>query len=55
MRDELLNETLFFTIGQARLIFARWMHDSTAERTLSSFGSATLAAFTAELETQGRA
>ncbi len=24
MRDELLNETLFFTIGQARSILARW-------------------------------
>jgi hypothetical protein len=27
MRDELLNETLFFTIGQARSILARWVHD----------------------------
>ena len=27
IRDELLNETLCFTIGLARLILARWMHD----------------------------
>jgi putative transposase len=25
MRDELLNETLFFTIGQARAIVVRWI------------------------------
>ena len=27
MRDELLNEKLFFTIGQARTILARWVDD----------------------------
>ena len=27
MRDELLNKTLFFTIGQARAILARWVDD----------------------------
>ena len=27
MRDELLNETLFLTIGQARTILARWVDD----------------------------
>jgi putative transposase len=27
MRDELLNETLFFTIDQARAILARWIDD----------------------------
>ena len=34
MRDELLNETLFFTIGQARSILARLAHDYNTERTL---------------------
>jgi len=52
MRDELLNETLFFTIGQARLILARWMHDYNTERPHSSLGYATPAAFAAELEQQ---
>ena len=32
MRDELLNETLFFTIGQARAILARWAYDYNTER-----------------------
>ena len=32
MRDELLNETLFFTIGQARAILARWFDDYNTER-----------------------
>ena len=52
MRDELLNETLFFTIGQARLILARWMHDYNTERPHSSLGYATPAAFAAKLEQQ---
>jgi putative transposase len=52
MRDELLNETLFFTIGQARSILARWMHDCNTERPHSSLGYATPAAFAAELEQQ---
>ena len=51
-RDELLNETLFFTIGQARTILARWVHDYNTERPHSSLGYATLAAFAAELEKQ---
>jgi len=52
MRDELLNETLFFTIGQARSIVARWTHDYNTERPHSSLGYATPAAFAAELEQQ---
>ena len=32
MRDEFLNETLFFTIGQARSILARWVYDYNTER-----------------------
>ena len=52
MRDELLNETLFFTIGQARSIMARWVDDYNTERPHSSLGYATPAAFAAELEKQ---
>ena len=52
MRDELLNETLFFTIGQARSILARWVDDYNTERPHSSLGYATPAAFAAELEKQ---
>ena len=50
MRDELLNETLFFTIGQARAIVARWIDDCNNERPHSSLGYAALATFAAELE-----
>ena len=39
-----LNETLFFTIGQARAILARWVHDYNTERPHSSLGYATPAA-----------
>lgn len=52
MRDELLNETLFFTIGQARAILARWIDDYNTERPHSSLGYATPAAFAAGLEKQ---
>ena len=52
MRDELLNETLFFTLGQTRAILARWAHDYNTERPHSSLGYATPAAFAAGLEKQ---
>lgn len=52
MRDELLNETLFFTIGQARSILARWVDDYNTERPHSSLGYATPAAFAAGLKQQ---
>jgi len=52
MRDELLNETLFFTIGQVRTILAHWVEDYNTERPHSSLGYATPAAFAAELEKQ---
>nr|WP_159513525.1 IS3 family transposase [Sphingomonas sp. T1] len=52
MRDELLNETLFFTVRQARTILARWIEDYNTERPHSSLGYATPAAFAAELEMQ---
>jgi len=52
MRDELLNETLFFTISHARSILARWVDDYNTERPHSSLGYATPAAFAAGLEQQ---
>lgn len=51
-RDELLNETLFFTIGQARPIPARWVDDYNTERPHFSLGYATPAAFAAGFEQQ---
>ena len=52
MRDELLNETLFFTTGQARSILARSVDDYNTERPHSSLGYATPAASAAGLEQQ---
>jgi putative transposase len=52
MRDELLNETLFFTVRQARSILARWIDDYNTERPHSSLGYATPAVFAAGLEQQ---
>ena len=52
MRDDLLNETPFFTIGQAYSILARWVDDYNNERPHSSLGYATPAAFAAGLEQQ---
>ena len=52
MRDELLNETLFLTLGQARDIVAGWIDDYNTKRPHSSLGYATPAAFAAELEKQ---
>ena len=55
MRDELLNETLFLTLGQAPDIVAGWVHDYNTERPHSSLGYATPAAFAAGLAMQGAA
>jgi putative transposase len=52
MRDEFLNETLFFTVRQARSILARWVDDYNTQRPHSALGYATPAAFAAELERQ---
>jgi len=52
MCDELLNETLFFTVRQPRSILARWVADYNNERPHCSLGYATPAAFAAELEKQ---
>ncbi len=50
MRDELLNEALFFAIGQARSIVARWVDDYNTQRPHSSLGNAAPAAFVAGFE-----
>ncbi len=52
MRDKLLNETLFFTVRQARSILARWIDDYNTERPHSSLGYASPAACATELERQ---
>jgi putative transposase len=52
MRDELLNETLFLSLAQAREIIAAWVDDYNTERPHSSLGYATPAAFAAGLEKQ---
>jgi hypothetical protein len=47
MRDELLNETLFLSLGHAREVIAAWVEDYNTERPHSSRGYATPAAFAA--------
>jgi putative transposase len=52
MRDELLNETLFMSMGHAREKIAAWVDDYNTGRPHSSLGYATPAAFAAELNKQ---
>lgn len=52
MRDEMSNETLFFTIDQARAILARWFNESNTARRHASLGYATPAALAAGLKKQ---
>jgi transposase InsO family protein len=52
MRDELLNETLFMSMGHAREKIAAWADDYNTGRPHSSLGYATPAAFAAELNRQ---
>ena len=52
MRDELLNETLFMSMGHAREKIAAWADDYNTGRPHSSLGYATPAAFAAELNKQ---
>jgi putative transposase len=52
MRDELLNETLFMSIGHAREKIAAWADDYNTGRPHSSLGYASPAAFAAELNKQ---
>ncbi len=49
MRDELLNETLFFTLGHARAATARWITDHNQHRPHSALRCATPAAYAAQL------
>lgn len=53
MRDELLNETLFFSLGHARAAMARWVADYNQSRPHSALGYATPAAFAAQLTATG--
>lgn len=55
MRDELLNETLFMSLGHARDIIADWVEDYNTDRPHSSLGYATPAAFAAKIKKQGAA
>ena len=52
MRDELLNETLFMSMGHVREKIAAWSEDYNTGRPHSSLGYATPAAFAAELNKQ---
>jgi putative transposase len=52
MRDELLNETLFMSMGHARETITVWADDYNTRRPHSSLGYATPAAFAAELHKQ---
>ncbi len=49
MRDELLNETLFFDLDHVRTKLARWVSDFTLRRPHSALGYMTPAAFAATL------
>ncbi|WP_456661117.1 IS3 family transposase [Bradyrhizobium sp. LB13.1] len=49
MRDELLNETLFFGLDHARTRIAAWAHDYNSHRPHSSLGYLTPAAYSANL------
>jgi hypothetical protein len=52
MRDELLNESLFLSLGHARAIVADWIDDYNTERPHPSLGYATPAAFAAGFQPQ---
>lgn len=53
MRDELLNETLFFGRTHARSAVARWVADYNVARPHSSLGYQTPAAYAAQLTAMG--
>lgn len=53
MRDELLNETLFFGIDHAREAVARWTHIYNTERPHSALGYQAPAVFAAQLTAMG--
>jgi putative transposase len=49
MRDELLNETLFLDLDQARQLISAWVADFNTERLHSSLGYQTPAAYADQL------
>ena len=53
MRDELLNETLFFGLDHAREKISAWAHDYNHRRSHSSLGYATPAEYAANLTAPG--
>ena len=53
MRDELLNETLFFSLDQARQVIAAWVDDYNTTRPHSALAYQTPAAFAAKLAATG--
>lgn len=53
MRDELLNETLFFGIDHAREAVARWTHTYNTERPHSALGYQAPAVFAAQFTAMG--
>jgi putative transposase len=53
MRDELLNETLFFGLDHARSVISAWVADYNATRPHSALGYQTPAAFAAKLAAMG--
>jgi putative transposase len=53
MRDELLNETLFFSLDQARSVIAAWVEDYNLNRPHSALNYQTPAAFAAKLTATG--
>lgn len=53
MRDELLNETLFFGLVQARATVAQWVDDYNRNRPHSALGYQTPAEFAAQLTAMG--
>ena len=53
MRDELLNETLFFDLDHARYKFASWVEDYNTRRPHSALGYSTPAAYAANLTATG--
>ena len=53
MRDELLNETLFFGLDHARRLIAAWVDDYNTTRPHSALAYQTPAAFAAKLTATG--
>ena len=54
MRDELLNESLFFSLDHARQKLAAWAADYNTNRPHSAIGYQTPAAYAAHLNATGR-